>query len=60
MVPARLTIMKATKEERNEQRLLDRRAYRQTLINRRNELDTKISRVEQDIRELGGKPAKAA
>lgn len=35
-----------------QERLKDRRDYRQTLIHKRNELDSKISAVEEQISKL--------
>lgn len=40
-----------TDAQRQEQ-LKDRQAYRQTLIQRRNEIEQKISKVEQQISKL--------
>lgn len=40
-----------TNEQKNE-RLKDRRAYRSTLIHKRNELDVKLSEVETQIAAL--------
>lgn len=49
------------KAEHAVERLKDRRDYRATLIEKRNTIDVKISKVEQEIRNLkpGGERAKA-
>jgi hypothetical protein len=44
-------MMKSSPEKRAEQ-LKDRQAYRQTLIERRESLDAKLARVEEQIKEL--------
>ena len=41
-----------TDQNKRSQQLIDRRAYRQTLIHRREELELKIARVEEQIRDL--------
>ena len=47
-----------TPEEKRAERLKDRQAYRQTLIQRRNDVDVKIKHVEEQIHKLkGGKEA---
>ena len=51
--------MEATKEEimteeQKAQQLKDRRDYRQTLIQRREDIDTKIAKVEAEIKKLKG------
>ncbi len=40
------------KRERKAQKLADRRAYRQTLINRQEETERKIKAVDEQIRKL--------
>lgn len=42
----------STEKERRQEKLKDRRDYRQALIIRRNSIDVKISNVEADIRKL--------
>lgn len=42
----------ATKQERNVEKLKDRRDYRNTLIERRNNIDVKITRVEAEIKTI--------
>jgi len=44
------TVGKATK--RQEEQLKDRRDYRQALIHRREDIDRKISHVEEQIKKL--------
>jgi hypothetical protein len=44
--------MKVSKQVKATERLKDLRALRQTLIQRRNDLETKITKVEQDIHGL--------
>ena len=45
-------------EEKRAERLKDRQAYRQTLIQRRNDIDVKIHSVEEQIHKLkAGKEA---
>jgi len=41
-------------EEQKAQQLKDRRDYRQTLIQRREDIDTKIAKVEAEIKKLKG------
>lgn len=40
------------KEQKKAEQLKDRRDYRQTLIYRRNDIDQKIGRVEDQIKTL--------
>ncbi len=44
--------MKLTPQERTAEKLKDRRDYRTALIERRNNIDVKISRVEDEIKTL--------
>ena len=47
-----------TPEEKRAERLKDRQAYRQTLIQRRNDIEGKIKQVEGQIHKLkAGKEA---
>ena len=50
--------MEATTERRDEQ-LKDRRDYREALIHRRNEIDAKIKRVEEQIHKLRNSEAQS-
>lgn len=40
------------KNEKRIEQLKDRQAYRQSLINKRNETEVKIDRVEEQIKKL--------
>lgn len=42
------------KNEKRTEQLKDRRDYRNSLINKREEIDRKISRVEEQIKQLKG------
>ena len=47
--------MKNSRNDKHiQERLKDRRAYRETLIQRREDLERKIARTEQEIRDLNG------
>lgn len=50
---------KLTKNEKVEEKLKDRRDYRQSLINRREGIDKKILDTEAEIKALRGNPVPA-
>jgi uncharacterized protein YdcH (DUF465 family) len=48
--------MPLSKEQKIVEKLKDRRALRQTLIERRNNLEKRIEAVEEEIHELTNRP----